>query len=170
MEGAPDRIAELAVLAEDRDWLVSMRAIDLLEKLGHERPAWLQPHKRIFIGPLADSDRWEIRLQIVRALPLLRWTRGERKRVVEILCRDTRHPKKFVRAWALDSLAKFAQQDAALADVLERGLAEFARSPSKALQARARLIRARLDEPRPRRRTGASEKAAAKMAALDRDA
>jgi hypothetical protein len=25
------------------------------------------PHKRLFIGPLADSDKWEMRLQIVRA-------------------------------------------------------------------------------------------------------
>jgi hypothetical protein len=46
-----------------------MRAMDLFEKLAHERPDWILPHKRVFIGELANSDTWEIRLQIVRALP-----------------------------------------------------------------------------------------------------
>lgn len=82
-----------------------MRAFDLLEKIAHEHPDCVQPHKRLFIGPFADSDKWEVRLQIVRALPLLKWTFGERKRVVAILRRDLEHPQKFVRAWALDSLA-----------------------------------------------------------------
>jgi hypothetical protein len=148
VERAPDRIAELAELAGDHDWLVSMRALDLLEKLAHDRPDWVQPHKRLFIGPLADSDQWEIRLQIVRALPFLRWTSRERQRVVEILRRDVLHPQKFVRAWSLDSLATLAERDASLVDVVQRGLDEFDRSPSKALRARARLIRTRFDENR----------------------
>jgi hypothetical protein len=143
VERAPDRITELAELTADRDWLVSLRALDLLEKLAHDRPDWVQPHKRLFIGPLADSDKWEIRLQIVRALPLLRWTSRERKRVVQILRRDLEHPQKFVRAWSLDSLATLAEEDPSLADIVQRSLVEFDRSPSKALQARARRIRTR---------------------------
>jgi hypothetical protein len=67
----PSRVSELAALAQDADWLVSMRAVDLLEKLAHENPDWIEPHKRLFLGALADSEQWEIRLQIVRALPLL---------------------------------------------------------------------------------------------------
>ena len=50
--------------------------MDLLEKLAHEHADWVQPHKRLFIGPLADSDQWEIRLQVVRALPLLQGHRA----------------------------------------------------------------------------------------------
>ena len=148
VERAPNRIAELAALASDRDWLVSMRALDLLEKVAHEHPDRVQPYKRLFIGRLADSDQWEVRLQIVRALPLLRWTSRERKRVVDILRRDVGHPQAFVRAWALDSLATFSQEDASLTAHLERGLAEFDRSASRALRTRARLIRARLGQPR----------------------
>jgi hypothetical protein len=147
VERSPERVRDLATLAEDSDWLVAMRALDLLEKLAHGHPDWVQPHKRLFIGPLADSDKWEIRLQIVRALPLLSWTARERKRVLEILRRDLQHPQKFVRAWALDSLAIFSQADPTLADIVRRGLAEFDRSASKALQTRARLIRARAANP-----------------------
>ena len=140
----PARVAELAALAADSDWLVSMRALDLLEKLAHDHPDWVAPHRSVFIGPLADSDAWEVRLQIVRALPLLPWTARERARVLAILQRDVRHPRLFVRAWALDSLAHFAGSDGALALVVRRHLASFARSGSPALVARARMIRSRL--------------------------
>ena len=141
---SPERMPELAALARDSDWLVSMRAMDLLEKLAHGHPSRVQPYRRLFIGPLADSDKWEIRLQIVRALPLLTWSRGEKKRVLAILQRDVNHPQKFVRAWALDSLALIAQRDSKLLPGVLRGLAEFERSGSKALATRARHIRSRL--------------------------
>jgi len=140
----PARIAELASLATDPDWLVSMRAMDLLEKLAHEVPQSVQPHRGLFIGPLADSDRWEIRLQIVRALPLLKWTPRERERAVQILRRDIEHPQKFVSAWALDSLAQWTQEDASLRPLVEQRLQAFEQSGSKALATRARLIRQRL--------------------------
>jgi hypothetical protein len=119
----PERISALASLARNEDWLVSMRAMDLLEKLAHEHPEWVQPHKRLFIGPLADSEQWEIRLQVVRALPLLSWTARERKRVIEILGRDIEHPQRFVRAWALGSLATFATNDDDLMPVVSRASA-----------------------------------------------
>jgi HEAT repeat protein len=138
------QIEELAALTADDDWLVSMRAVDLLEKLAHEQPERVQPHKRLFIGPLAESDKWEIRLQIVRALPLLRWTPRERPRVIEILRRNVDYPQTFVRAWALDSLATFAVHDPKLRQFVKRRVTEFERSDSKALQARARHIRSRL--------------------------
>lgn len=144
----PQRVAELASLARDEDWLVAMRAVDLLEKLAHERADWVQPFKKLFIGPLADSDKWELRLQVVRALPLLSWTPRERARVIEILRRDLNHPQKFVRAWALDSLALFAERDETLRPSVSRHLATFERSGSKALSTRAKKIRERLLSPK----------------------
>jgi hypothetical protein len=139
----PSRLDELAALAGDDDWLVSMRAMDLLEKLAHSNPARIEPHKRLFIGPLADSDKWEIRLQIVRALPLFRWTAAERRRVIRILRRDVEFPQTFVKAWALDSLATLAVEDPTLRPIVRRYVRAFERSGSKALTARARHIRER---------------------------
>jgi hypothetical protein len=141
IEGEPDLVPALAALAGDPDWLVSMRAMDLLEKVAHGHPDRVEPHRGLFLGPLAGSDKWEIRLQVVRALPLLRWTRRERKRAVAILRESLDHPQKFVRAWALDGLATFSRRDPRLAAEVERRLGEFERSDSKALQTRARLIR-----------------------------
>jgi hypothetical protein len=148
VEQSPALINELVVLAKDADWLVSMRALDLLEKFAHVHPDWVRQHKRIFIGPLADRDEWEFRLQVVRALPLFTWSPRERKRVINILVRDIEHPQKFVRAWALDSLARFAERDATLVPIVRHALARFEASESKALKTRARHIRTRLQEAR----------------------
>jgi hypothetical protein len=140
----PERVEELAHLAEDPDWLVSVRALDLLEKIAHERPDLVQPYRDLFIGPLADSDKWEVHLQIVRTLPLLEWTPAQRERVRRILERDVGHPQKFVRAWALDGLASFAERDVSLLPSVMKSVRAFESSGSKALATRARHIRARL--------------------------
>jgi hypothetical protein len=145
VERDPSLVAELAALTDDADWLVSQRALDLLEKLAHDHPEWVEPHKTIFIGPLAASDTWEIRLQIVRALALFRWSAAEARRVEAILLDSLSFPQAFVRAWALDSLATIAERRTKLAPVVQRHLRAFERSSSKALQARARQIRERLN-------------------------
>lgn len=144
VERRPSRTRELAALTGDADWLVALRALDLLEKLARDHAAWVQPHRRVFIGPLADSDQWEIRLQIVRALPLLTWTARERRRVFDILRRDCEHQQTFVRAWALDGLATFAAGYGDLMPLVVQGLEAFERSGRKALAARGRKIRQRL--------------------------
>jgi hypothetical protein len=140
----PRLVEQLTRLAEDEDYLVAMRAMDLLEKLAHERPEWIEPHRHLFIGTMADKAQWEIRLQIVRALPLLSWSPVEKNRVYEILLRDTEHPQTFVRAWAVDSLAHFAEKDGSLLPALHRCLRRLEQSGSKALMSRARQIAARM--------------------------
>lgn len=144
IEREPARLEELAALTGDEDWLVAQRAMDLLEKLAHEHPDWIEPYKTVFIGPLSDSDKWEIRLQIVRALPLFRWTPAQARRVEKILTTNVSFPQTFVRAWALDSLATLSMRRPRLAPLVMKHLKEFEQSPSKALQARARAIRERL--------------------------
>jgi hypothetical protein len=147
IERRPARLQALAALIGDPDALVVQRALDLLEKFAHEHPQWVEPYKNVFLGPLAESDRWEIRLQIVRALPLFRWTRTQLRRVEEILISNIAFPQTFVRAWALDSLATLSLRSVRLAPLVMQRLAEFEQSSSKALQARARAIRERLVGP-----------------------
>ena len=144
IEKRPARVKDLAALTRADDWLVAQRALDLLEKLAHEHPDWIEPYKTVFIGPLADSDKWEIRLQIVRALPLFRWTAAESRRIEEILLENVVFPQTFVRAWALDSLATLSERKSKLMPIVLQHLEAFAQSSSKALQARARAIRERL--------------------------
>lgn len=140
----PARAAEVAALTRDRDWLVCLRALDLLEKLARECPEWIEPHKSLFLSDLADSDKWEVRLQIVRALPLFQWRTTQRRRAVAILRRDLEHPQKFVKAWALDGLAAMSLEDSKLRSIVLRYVRTFEQSGSKALLARARHVRDRL--------------------------
>jgi hypothetical protein len=144
----PTRTCELAALVKDANWIVAMRALDLLEKLAHEHPEWVEPYRSVFLGHLADSDKWEIQLQIVRALALFDWAPAERTRAVEILGRDLHHPQTFVRAWAVDSLATLAVHDKTLRPAVKRALEEFEASGTPALMARAHRIRDRLHDAR----------------------
>lgn len=142
----PAAIAALADLANDADWLVGMRALDALEKIAHESPDLVAPHKGTFVGPAADSDSWEVRLQVVRALPLFAWSPKERERVLQILLRDIHHPQTFVKAWAATSLARLAAGDSSLRPRLDEALQAFERSDSTALRTRAREIRRLMSE------------------------
>ena len=144
IEREPSAIKDLVALTEDSDWLVAQRALDLLEKVAHADAARVEPFKKVFIGRLADSDKWEIRLQVVRALPLFRWSAVQQRRVEQILRDNVAFPQAFVRAWALDSLATFALSKPRLMSIVRERLSSFERSPRKALQARARNIRQRL--------------------------
>ena len=143
VEHDPSLVGDLAALTADEDWLVAERALDLLEKLAHDHPDWIAPHKKVFIGPLADSDKWEIRLQIVRAVPLFRWSPAQARRVEQILLENVRFPQIFVRAWALDGLATLSERRVRLRPIVQQQLRAFEQSQSKALQARAKQIRAR---------------------------
>lgn len=133
----------VALTIDEEDWLVTARALDALEKIARRRADLVRSHRRVFLEHGA-SDKWEIRLQVVRAIPLLDWKPRELERAKAILLDNLDHPKTFVRAWALDSLATLAKRDAGLTAAVERHLNTFERSSSKALQARARHIRARL--------------------------
>ena len=143
IERNPSLVGELAALTRDEDWLVGQRALDLLEKLARDDPGWVEAHKTVFIGGAPESDKWEVRLQVVRALPLFRWTPAQQRRVEAILLENLTFPQTFVRAWALDGLATLAQRRPRLRPIVEQHLHAFERSSSKALQARARNIRAR---------------------------
>lgn len=149
IEDRPARVADLVALAGHANWVVAMRAIDLLEKLARAHPAWVQPHRAVFLRAAA-SDQWLIRLQVVRALPLLKWSPTQRAAAIRILRANVDFPQTFVRAWSLDGLATFAMTDPSLRPIVTRALTRFERSGSAALRARAKHIRARLEKkPRP---------------------
>ena len=144
IEKNPWLVYELVALADSDDWLITLRALDLLEKIARDHPDWIEPHKEIFIGHLASSDKWEVRLQIVRAVSLFHWTGEHLERAKAILLENILYPQTFVQAWALDSLASVARTETELMPLVRKHLRAFEASEKKALQARARKIRERL--------------------------
>ncbi len=143
-------LAEVAALATDEDPLISARALDVLERVAREHVEWMTPHKDVFLSPLADSQAWEIRLRIVRALPLFDWAPSDCPRVRAILRRDVRHPQALVRACALDALATLASKDPGLLTLVRRRLHEAELTGDAAVLARTRGIRRKLDRRRIR--------------------
>jgi HEAT repeat protein len=140
-----EAVDELARLAVDEDALVSSRALDVLEKLVHEVPEWIEPHRSVFLAKL-DSPFWEARLQCVRAIPLLEWNAEERPKVIDALRRHIDDEQKFVRCWALDAFAMVANDPSHASELSER-LSEFLGSGVPSMQARARAVVKRLARP-----------------------
>jgi hypothetical protein len=142
VEREPSRLRELVSLLDASDPLVVQRSLDVLEKVARRDARCVQPFRARFLE-LADSDRWEVLLQLVRLLPLLTWTGRQRARVQEILRSNLSHPRAFVRAWALDGLAALAGSDAEQRTEVRKLAAQLAATDDKAVQVRARAILAR---------------------------
>jgi hypothetical protein len=144
VEQEPRLVAELAALAGDDDWLVSVRALDLLEKIRAPAPR-LESSRTASCSsarsPTANSGRSTCR--IVRTLPLLEWTPTERRASSRFLRRDLQHPQLFVQAWALDSLATFSLRDRSLAPTVQAALTRFEDIPA------GRTADARPADPHP---------------------
>ena len=121
IENNPSLVSELAALTADEDWLVTQRSLDLMEKLAHDHADWIAPHKKIFIGSLAASDKWEIRLQIVRALPLFHWSPTQAHRVEESFSRTCVVPQLRARVGAR-RLATLAERKMTLMPIVRRHL------------------------------------------------
>jgi hypothetical protein len=134
------------------DPLVSMRALNLLERLTRQHPGRRTRYRNVLIGPLAESEDWEIRLRVVRLLPLFDWKPDELTRVHSILRQGARHRQRTVWTSALESLAAMAMKDPGLLGTVRRHLHEIASSAKGPDLVRIRAIRTRLDR-RKRRET-----------------
>jgi HEAT repeat protein len=140
----PIAIDELARLTADVEPLVSSRACDVLEKLAHENPTWVQRHRTVFLACM-NAPYWEARLQCARAVALFEWSEIERPRVIEALRKRIDDEQKFVRCWALNSFAVLVGEDPQYWAELDERIAKFLTCDSPSMRARARAIAKRLD-------------------------
>jgi HEAT repeat protein len=140
-------VNELARLTTDPDPLVASRSLDVLEKLVHEVPEWVEPHRMVFLHNV-DHEYWEARLQCARAIPLLNWNPNERIKLIKSLRQRIDDDQKFVRCWALDSFAQLVGDDTDLREELDRHLASFLNSGVPSMVARARAIVKRMTRAR----------------------
>jgi hypothetical protein len=158
VERHPSLVRAPAALTRDRDWLVAQRALDLLEKVAHDYPELVAPHKRVFLrSRTATSGKSGCR-SCERCLSF-HGPRNQLHRVERILVESVSFPQTFVRAWALDSLSLLAERRPSLRAIVQRHVRVFERAESKALNARARHVRARIESWRgapARHRRGAA--------------
>lgn len=134
----PSRVSELVDCVEGGDPLVRMRALDLLEKLARSDISIVEPVRGVFLGEWHESEIWEDRLAISRALGLFSWSEEELGRVLEILRARVRDEQKFVRAWAMDSFALVALREESVREEAVGYVMEGLGSEAKSVVARAR--------------------------------
>ncbi len=139
-------VDELARLTADPDPLVASRSLDVLEKLVHKVPEWIEPHRMVFLHN-TTHPYWEARLQCVRAIPLLKWNLFERLQVIMSLRQRIVDEQKFVRCWALDSFAQLAGDDPELNRELAQHVERFMSSGVPSMTARAKAIVKRMNRP-----------------------
>lgn len=136
----PKRFAELLKCLWNEDPIVRMRAADAAEKVSVTRPELLQPHKREFLGLLAEAEQIELRWHVALMVPRLALSAPERRRASAALQRYLNDRSSIVRTFALQGLAGLARQDANLIESVKSTLEESLRTGTPAMKARARKL------------------------------
>ena len=126
-----------------------MRAADAVEKVSAERPEWACPCKAEFLAGLPAFRRPEMRWHAAQILPRLDLTANERGSLaVPVLLDYLKDKSRIVRTFALQALADFAADDAALRPQVIGLLAEALRTGPPAVRARSRRLLATLRRAR----------------------
>jgi len=105
--------------------------------------------KEPLLRMMETEVHWAMHLQIVRLLPRLTWTGEEYQLVLAYLFKQAEGANRFIKAWALDSLATFAQTDPTIEPRVVQMLVDAMEMGSAAIRVRARHGLARIERTRP---------------------
>ena len=120
---------------------VRMRAADALEKVSAQKPALLQPHKKLLIEVLRSSQQQEVQWHIAQMLSYVSWTAKEIETISEILITYFNTSKSaIVRVMSLQAIVDLAQDHPHLRDVSQYLTQKALNSDFPSLRARARKI------------------------------
>jgi hypothetical protein len=127
------------------DALVRMRAADATEKVTRKRPELLAAYKKELLGLLAETERQEMRWHLAAIVPRLKLNARERDRAMAALKEYLKDRSSIVKTFALQGMADFAEQDAALRAGVVELLREATRSGTAAMKARGRKLLKKLE-------------------------
>lgn len=139
-----DVLKQLVEAAADSRAVVSIRAANALKKVQEAKPDLLAPYANKLVRCALVCEelrtRWNLTL-VVGALPL----KGrERKLGLELMFDALESNSAFLRAFALQGLANFAQDDAALRPRVREVIEHALDDASAAVRARAKKLHATL--------------------------
>jgi hypothetical protein len=135
-------VATLFDAMDHPDLLVRMRAADALEKLSRDHPDLLRPGKRRLLGLVESATQQELRWHLAQMIPRLALTPRQVDLVARRLVQWLEDSSAIVRANALDALVQLARAHDRLGPAVRPHLRRALRSPSAAVRARARRLRA----------------------------
>jgi hypothetical protein len=140
IEGRPAKLSKLVECLFDEDAAVASRAADALERITRDRPQPAQRWKDALIGLLAETTEKKVRWNLALAIPRLRLTVSECRRVSQILNTYLDDSSSIVKTTALHGMADLTRQDPdSLPDVLDK-LRVAGRSGTPAMRARSRIL------------------------------
>ncbi len=142
----PERVAELVECVFGTDEIVRMRASDALEKVCRKKPELLRPFIERLLTEVPEIDQPSVQWHLAQMLAQLSLDKDETRRAVKILKRNlSRSDDWIVANLTLESLAKFAGDDATLATEFIGILRKYRRSRYKSLASRASKLLKRFD-------------------------
>jgi hypothetical protein len=140
----PRRIPSLIKLIWDDDAGVASRAADVLERISRwASPALMRAileFKEPLIGLLAESALPKVRWNLALALPRLKLTMPECRRMAAILEGWLEDSSSIVKTAALHGLADLTRQDSSLISDVVDLLRQAERSGTPAMRARSRIL------------------------------
>jgi hypothetical protein len=147
----PRRIPSLIKLIWDDDAGVASRAADVLERISRwASPALMRAileFKEPLIGLLAESALPKVRWNLALALPRLKLTMPECRRMAAILEGWLEDSSSIVKTAALHGLADLTRQDSSLISDVVDLLRQGERSGTPAMRARSRILLKALEKP-----------------------
>ena len=142
VEDSPSLATQLWEAITFPDPVVSMRAVDELEKVSVTNAEVLRGHEQEVLESLACSDLPEVRWHVGLLIPRLRLDRRQLTRAAAVLDRLLDDPGRIVQANALTGTVLLADEHPDLVERADRALSRTSRSPHASVRARARRLTA----------------------------
>jgi hypothetical protein len=136
--GNREELDELFACLFADDVTVRMRAGDALEKVGRQRPEWLDPYVDRLLTEVVAIDQPSVQWHLAQILGELSLTADQRTRAIEHLKRNLEHATDWiVLNYTLEVFADFARQDPALRPYFHEQLIRQTSSRHKSVAKRA---------------------------------
>ncbi|HKV38178.1 MAG TPA: hypothetical protein VJX67_03115 [Blastocatellia bacterium] len=141
----PSRLAELFDCVFNDDEIVRMRAGDALEKVCRERPALFEPYVGRLLGAVSKIDQPSVQWHLAQMLAEVTLSSNEKTRAIRLLKRNLSQSKDWIVInCTMNSLAKFALENARLRKEFVGMLVKYRSSGYKSIASRARKLLAQL--------------------------
>lgn len=125
---------KLFSLLDDDNRLIRMRTSDVLEKVTHDHPEWLLPHRALLLSVMQKYEDKELRWHLVQLAGRTDWTTAQRKVIIRLLRSWYKtDPSNIVRVFSMQVLFDFGVFP-------KTELQKAARSATFSTRARAKIL------------------------------
>jgi len=140
----PPLLEDLLNCLMDGDETVRAHGTHALMQVGIRHPELIEPFSGLILDKIAGLEQWEVQQQVLKILPKMKLSSGNRAIAIDHARRQLNHKAAFVRTDALQALADFSKSDPSLKKEVRAVLENASENGAKSMQARARRLLADL--------------------------